>query len=73
MADQVRLGIIGSGNIGKTHIKNILDGKCPEIELAALADHDPKKLTFAKENYPDTIALFDDGEKMLDSGKIDRH
>ncbi|MBQ3880563.1 MAG: Gfo/Idh/MocA family oxidoreductase [Oscillospiraceae bacterium] len=69
--EKVRLGIIGIGNIGKTHIKNILDGKCPEIELAALADQDPKKLTFAKENYPDTIALFDDGEKMLDSGKID--
>ena len=35
--EKVRLGIIGIGNIGKTHIGNILEGKCPEIELAALA------------------------------------
>ena len=69
--EKVRLGIIGIGNIGKTHIANILDGKCPEIELAALADRDPAKLEFARENYPSGIALFDDGMKMIDSGKID--
>lgn len=69
--EKVRLGIIGIGNIGKTHIGNILSGKCPEIELSALADCDPEKLAYARQNYPESIALFDNAEHMLDSGKID--
>lgn len=69
--EKIRLGIIGIGNIGKTHIKNILEGKCPEIELSALADQDPEKLAFAKQNYPESITLYDDAQRMLDSGKID--
>ena len=69
--EKIRLGIIGIGNIGKTHIINILEGKCPEIELSALADQDPEKLAFAKQNYPESITLYDDAQRMLDSGKID--
>ena len=35
---KVRLGIIGIGNMGSGHVESILDGKVPEIELAAVAD-----------------------------------
>ena len=33
---KVRLGVIGIGNMGTEHCRNILAGKCPEIELAAV-------------------------------------
>ena len=69
--EKVRLGIIGYGNMGMGHAKNILEGKCPEIELAAVADIDPVRLQAAKEELPETTALFDDAEKMMDSGLID--
>ena len=36
--DKVRLGIIGVGNMGSGHIENIVAGKCPEIEVTAIAD-----------------------------------
>lgn len=36
--NKVRLGIIGIGNMGSGHVESILDGKVPEIELAAVAD-----------------------------------
>ena len=36
--EQVRLGIIGIGNMGTAHANNIKDGKCPEIKLTAVAD-----------------------------------
>ena len=36
--EQIKLGIIGVGNMGTTHVQNILAGKCPEIALAAVAD-----------------------------------
>ncbi|MBR6406727.1 MAG: Gfo/Idh/MocA family oxidoreductase [Lachnospiraceae bacterium] len=69
--EKIRLGIIGYGNMGTGHAKNILEGKCPEIELAAIADINPKRLQAAKEELPGTVALFDDAEKMMDSGLLD--
>lgn len=69
--EKVRMGIIGIGNMGTCHACNIKDGRCPEIELAAVADINPKRLDWAKENLPDTVARFDDAIKMLDSGLID--
>lgn len=34
----LKLGIVGVGGIAGLHIDNILTGKCPDIEIAALAD-----------------------------------
>ena len=48
MMDKIKLGIIGIGNMGSAHAKNIIDGKCPEIELVAIADTDLKRLDWAK-------------------------
>ena len=50
MSKKVRLGIIGIGNMGSAHARSIFDGKCPEIELTAVADIDEAKLAEAKKN-----------------------
>ena len=42
--DKIRLGVIGTGNMGTGHIRNMMEGKTPEIELAAIADRDPKRV-----------------------------
>ena len=34
----LRLGIIGAGGIASLHTHNILSGKCPEVQLTAMAD-----------------------------------
>ena len=69
--EKVRLGIIGIGNIGTSHVKNLMDGKCPEIDLAAVCDINHDRLDWAKENLPETVARFDDALKMMDSGLVD--
>ena len=72
MENKIRLGIIGVGNMGRGHSKNVaINHLCPSVELAALADIDSQKLEWAKENLPDTVALFTNAEEMLDSGLID--
>ena len=68
--ETVRVGIIGIGNMGSGHAKNIVAGKVPGMTLAAVCDVNPKRLEWAKENCPDA-EQFDDAIKMLDSGKID--
>ena len=69
--EKIRLGIIGIGNMGSNHAKNIKEGKCPEIELVAVADTNPDRIEWAKQqNYAENIAWFDDAITMLDSGLV---
>lgn len=67
---KIRLGIIGVGNMGRGHFGNIVNGKCPEIELIAAADINPAKLEWAKETLPG-ITTFNTAEEMMDSGLVD--
>ena len=70
--EKVRLGIIGIGNMGSTHITNIeVKKSCPEITVTAVADINPARLDWVKENIGTHVALFDDAEKMMDSGLVD--
>lgn len=68
--EKIKLGIIGLGNMGTSHARNIVDGKCPEVCLAAVADVNPERIKWGKENLTDGIEYFDDAIKMLDSGMI---
>lgn len=69
--DKIKLGIIGIGNMGSGHAGNIKNGKCPEIELVAIADINFDRLNWAKEqNYAESITYFNTAEEMLDSGII---
>lgn len=68
--EKIKLGIIGIGNIGKMHLGNVLDGKCPSVEITAVCDIDESKLEYAREKHP-TVACFNDAIEMLDSGLID--
>ncbi|MBO5798204.1 MAG: Gfo/Idh/MocA family oxidoreductase [Clostridia bacterium] len=67
--DKIKLGIIGIGNMGSGHTNNILGGRCPEVELVAVADVNPDRLNWMKEKAPD-VARFATAEEMLDSGLI---
>ena len=55
--EKVRLGVIGFGNMGSTHSKNVASGKVPKMELAAICDIAPARIEAAKELYPDTLCL----------------
>ena len=68
---RIRLGIIGIGNIGTAHARNLLGGKCPDFDLVAAADINPDRIAWFKENMSDQITYFDDAIAMLDSGLID--
>ena len=77
---KVRLGIIGVGNMGTAHLNNIMQRKCPEIEVTAVADIDPARLDRAREivekarvEHPEIpeIATFTDAMEMISSGQVD--
>lgn len=69
--NKVRLGIIGLGNMGTDHSKNLINGGAPELELAAVADLKESRRTWAKENLPDTVQIFESGDELIEKGDID--
>lgn len=62
----VRLGIIGMGNMGKHHADYLLAGKVARAELVAVCSTSPAKL----EKYK-SIKTFDEGGKLIRSGAVD--
>lgn len=69
--DMVRVGIIGIGGMGSGHAKNIIDGKVPQMKLAAVADVNPERLEWAKKNLPADVAGFATADELMDSGLVD--
>ncbi len=69
--EKIRLGIIGIGNMGTIHATKVVGGSCPDFVLAAVADTNPDRLTWAKNNLGEGIELYETALEMLDSGKID--
>jgi predicted dehydrogenase len=62
----VRLGVVGLGNMGGTHIASILAGKVARCQLAAVCDGDAERTA----RYPQAKA-FSDSKAMIASGAID--
>lgn len=72
MNKKIKLGIIGIGNMGSGHASNIKNGKCPDIEIVAIADNNPQRLAWAMEQgYGENVTYFDNALNMLDNGIID--
>ena len=68
--DKVRFGVIGFGNMGTSHSKNIFEGKVPGMELVAICDINPERVAEAKKLYPE-IAVFEKSHDLLTSGLVD--
>lgn len=62
----VRLGIIGLGNMGTVHVTSILAGKVPRLTVTAVADVDPAR----RARFPQ-LGQFASAEEMIASGLID--
>ncbi|WP_105616152.1 Gfo/Idh/MocA family protein [Vallitalea okinawensis] len=69
--DKVRIGVIGIGNMGSGHAKNIVAGKVTNGELVAICDIDQDKLDKAPEIYGENISLYTDVDEFLKDEKID--
>lgn len=67
--EKLKLGIIGMGNMGGGHFRNVMAGKCPSVEITAICDIDSGKLEKYCQ-YPQ-VAQFTDLTAMLESGLVE--
>lgn len=65
--EKVRLGIIGVGNMGSGHSLSLIKGDVPEMELAAVADLRESRRQWAKENLPENVQIFEDGDSLIEA------
>lgn len=68
--EKIRFGVIGIGNMGTTHAKNVYSGKVEHMELAAVCDIDESRRNYAKSHFID-VPVFDNADEMLKSGLLD--
>ena len=67
----VRIGVVGVGNMGRSHIANIKDGKVKDGVLTAACDILPERLDWLKENGYHDVLTFSNAESMFKSGEVD--
>lgn len=65
----VRFGVVGIGNIGSMHARNLYEGRIKNAVLGALCDIDEEKLFRAAERYG--AHAYSDWQKLLHSGTVD--
>ncbi len=64
---EVRIGIIGLGNMGSGHIANIEAGRVRDLRITAVCDIVPEKLKRFEGKYK----TFTDSAKLIRSGEVD--
>ena len=69
--NEVRMGIIGIGNMGTAHANSLNEGKVEGMRLTAVCDIDQSRLDWCKENLAEGIATFTDYKEMMASGLVD--
>lgn len=67
--DKVRIGVIGTGDRGRTLIQNLL--KTRNCHISALCDNYAPHLAKARALVPDGTPVFADHRAMLDAGNLD--
>lgn len=68
--EKLRIGIIGYGNMGTTHVDNLMSGQVPNMELTAVCDISQGRRNVMQAAYPG-IPVFDDAEALFRSGLCD--
>ena len=64
---EVRIGVIGVGNMGTSHISNIERGLIKRARLTAICDIVPSKM----DRYGDKYLKFTDSRALIRSGEVD--
>ena len=70
--NKVRLGIIGLGNMGSSHIRDYMNGAHKNMEITAICDIDPARIENAKKALNnENIPAFLSSDEIINSGLVD--
>lgn len=68
---EVKIGIVGLGQMGKKYAQALLSGQVPSAKLSAVCVNGPSKIAQVKTTLGDQIAYFGDFEDFITSSVVD--
>ncbi len=68
--NKVRMAVIGYGNMGTTHARNLANGAVPNMELAAVCDFSERRRAACRSNHPE-LPVFATAQELYESGLCD--
>ena len=68
--EKLRLGVIGYGNMGTSHVRNVAGGAVHDMVMGAICDISPARQEAARRDYPQ-IPVFENAGDMYRSGLCD--
>lgn len=69
--DNVRIGVIGLGNMGSAHVGYLSNGDVPDAELTAICDADAGQLARGRQAAGERVAVFEQPDALFASGLVD--
>ncbi|MDD6222514.1 MAG: Gfo/Idh/MocA family oxidoreductase [Lachnospiraceae bacterium] len=70
MDKEVRIGIIGIGNMGSSHATRIARGDIKGMRLVAVADKKQSRRDWAKANLPADVAIYENETQLMDDPNV---
>jgi predicted dehydrogenase len=67
----VKIGIVGVGNMGSSHCRQLYEGKVENARLVAVCDTKDERLLWAKENFGSELLTFQSIEALIESKTCD--
>jgi predicted dehydrogenase len=69
--DKVRIGIVGVGNMGSSHAKNLYEGKVKQAVLTAICDIKQERCDWAKNQFNGEIETFTNIDDLIKANIVD--
>lgn len=63
--NEVRIGIIGIGNMGTSHAQNLINGRVPGGKLVAVCDERSERLAWAKSTFGEEVKTFSNVDEFF--------
>ncbi|WP_017471455.1 Gfo/Idh/MocA family protein [Amphibacillus jilinensis] len=63
--ENIRIAVIGIGNMGSFHARQLFDHHVPNAELSAICDVNSERLDWAKQTFGDRVKRFETPEQLF--------
>lgn len=68
---EVRIGMIGIGNMGTSHSGWLINGQIEMARLSAVCDIDENRLQWAGEHFAEDVGIYSNYLELMESGTVD--
>ena len=69
--NQVSVGVVGIGGMGSHHARNIFNGAVRNARLAAVADINPARLDWAKQEFGDAVNRYGTAQELFEAQDVE--